>query len=108
MIEKKYRKWGSMRNAKLIKLQIEDDTLIFLEHRSFIGAKTQVGYGKAVDDLCRDFQGLLREYARLLHSHKQLLDKYSSVYALGSASPRPGEIAMTSEANSVQELCSPS
>ena len=101
MIEKKYRKWGSMRNAKLIKLQIEDDTLIFLEHRSFVGARTQVGYGKAVDDLCRDFQGLLREHARLLHHHKQLLDKYSMVYAQGIASP-----PVVPQASELQELCS--
>jgi len=102
MIEKKYRKRGSMKDAKLIRLQVEDDTLIFLEHRSFIGTRTQVGYGKAVDDLCRDFQGLLKEHARLLHHHKELLDKYRAAYAQSSA------FSLTvPQARELQELCSP-
>ena len=80
MIEKKYRRWGSMKNAKEIKLQVSDDTLIFLEQRSYAGSKRQVGYGKAIDDLCHDFQSILREHAQLLHNYKQLLEIYSAVY----------------------------
>jgi len=102
MIEKKYRKRGSMKDAKLIKLQVEDDTLIFLEHRSFIGHKRQVGYGKAVDDLCRDFQGLLSEHARLLRNYQQLLGKYSAAYAQNNIFSLP-----VPQARELQELCSP-
>ena len=79
MLEKKYRKWGSMRNAKEIKMQVEDATLQYLEHRSYVGQRTQVGYGKAIDDLCRDFQHLLKEHQQLLGNYKNLLDKYSAI-----------------------------
>ncbi len=42
MVERKYRKWGSMKNAKEMKIQVEDATLLYLEHRSYIGRQTQV------------------------------------------------------------------
>ena len=80
MVERKYRRWGSMKNAKHIKLQVTDDTLIFLEHRSCVSNKRQVGYGQAVDDLCRDFQSILKEHAQLLCNYKQLLERYSAVF----------------------------
>lgn len=79
MIGKKYRRWGSMKHAKEIKLQVSDDTLVFLEHRSYVSNQSQVGYGKAVDDLCQDFQSILREHAQLLYNYKQLLERYSAV-----------------------------
>lgn len=79
MIEKRYRRWGSMKNAKQIKLQVSDDTLIFLEHRSYVTSKSQVGYGKAIDDLCHDFQSILKEHAQLLYNYKQLLERYSGI-----------------------------
>lgn len=58
-----------------MKIQVEDATLLYLEHRSYIGRQTQVSYGKAIDDLCRDFQGLLREHQKLLGNYKNLLDR---------------------------------
>jgi hypothetical protein len=79
MIEKKYRKWGSMKNAKEMKIQVEDVTLLYLEHRSCVGRQTQVSYGKAIDDLCRDFQDLLKEHQRLLGNYKNLLDRVIDV-----------------------------
>lgn len=82
MVERKNRRWGSMKNAKQIKLQVTDDTLIFLEHRSYVNNRSQVGYGKAIDDLCHDFQSILKEHAQLLYNYKQLLERYSAV--LGS------------------------
>ena len=80
MIEKKYRRWGSMKNAKQIKLQVTDDTLTFLEHRSYVSNQRQVGYGHAIDDLCRDFQTILKEHAQLLHNYKELLERYSAAF----------------------------
>ena len=92
MIEKKYRRWGSMKNAREIKLQVADDTLIFLEHRSYVGSRRQVGYGQAVDDLCRDFQAILKEHAQLLHNYKQLLERYSAVYEQEAVSAQQEEL----------------
>jgi hypothetical protein len=80
-MEKQYRKWGTMKNAKKLKIQVDDTTLIYLERRSYIGQKTQVGYGQAIADLCRDFQGLLKEHQQLLSNYKNLLNKYSAVCA---------------------------
>ena len=76
MVDRKYRKWGSMKNAKEMKIQVEDATLLYLEHRSYVDRQTQVSYGKAIDDLCRDFQGLLKEHQRLLGNYKNLLDMF--------------------------------
>lgn len=81
MLDKKYRTYGSMKNAKELKIQVADATLTYLEHRSYVGQQTHVGYGKAVDDLCRDFQGLLREHQQLLSNYRNLLDKYSTACA---------------------------
>jgi hypothetical protein len=91
MMEKRYRKYGSMKHAKQLKVQVEDTTLMYLEHRSFIGHKTQVGYGKAVDDLCHDFQALLKEHGQLLHSYKQLLERYSGLAAATKNGELPAE-----------------
>ena len=81
MLDKKYRSYGSMKSAKELKVQVADATLTYLEHRSYVGPQAQVGYGKAIDDLCRDFQGLLREHQQLLGNYRNLLDKYSTARA---------------------------
>jgi hypothetical protein len=98
MLDKKYRRYGSMKNAKELKIQVADTTLTYLEHRSYVGQQTQVGYGKAIDDLCRDFQGLLREHQQLLSNYRNLLDKYSAVCAQFNLSQKPEEVKAVSGA----------
>jgi hypothetical protein len=96
MADKKYRRWGSMKNAKAMKIQVEETTLLYLEHRSYVGRQTQVSYGKAIDDLCRDFQGLLKEHQRLLGHYKNLIDRVTES-GIGSSGDRvihgqPGQV----------------
>ena len=79
MLEKRYRRWGSMKHAKTIKIQIADTTLAYLEHWSTREPGMQVGYGQAVDDLCRQFQNLYRQEQLLRQNYDQLLVKYQNL-----------------------------
>jgi len=69
-----------MKNARQITLQVSYDALIFLERRSYVSTRSQVGYGKAIDDLCHDFQSILKEHAQLLHNYKELLERYGATF----------------------------
>ena len=87
MIERLNRPYGSMRNAKQIKFQIEDSTLIFLEKRSMLRHSTQVGYGRAIADLCRDFQTLSQERRRLLEDYTRLLAHHRNLCPMCNLPP---------------------